>query len=280
VTSIDTGVSPLERQHPEWKPWLAVVDEVLREVANPRWDAMVPADSPVRERHAPRLAGLRLELESGAVRRLLDAVIRIARRRGAPALAALGPVSREDIDISALFAASLTQDGDRVAHIATGVSADPSALQAIATLLPVPFLQACNRRWAPTMAKEWDEGYCPVCGAWPALVEVRGIERNRHFRCGRCGSEWPSQCLWCPYCRTTGHEDLITLVLDQSGVSSAIEACRRCRGYVKTFTKLQGSPAARVLVDDLASVELDIAAVERGYERPPGAGHSLDLTVG
>jgi formate dehydrogenase maturation protein FdhE len=58
-----------------------------------------------------------------------------------------------------------------------------------------------------------------------------------------------------------------------------IEACKRCLGYVKTFTKLQGSPAARVILDDLASVDLDVAAFEQGYRHPQGTGYALNVTV-
>jgi FdhE protein len=58
-----------------------------------------------------------------------------------------------------------------------------------------------------------------------------------------------------------------------------IDACKRCLGYVKTFTTLQGSPPAKVMVDDLASVDLDIAALEQGYRRPAGAGYALDITI-
>jgi hypothetical protein len=33
------------------------------------------------------------------------------------------------------------------------------------------------------------------------------------------------------------------------------------------------------MVDDLASVDLDIAALELGYRRPAGAGYALDVNV-
>jgi hypothetical protein len=34
------------------------------------------------------------------------------------------------------------------------------------------------------------------------------------------------------------------------------------------------------MIDDLATVDLDIAAVEHGYRRPPGPGYALNVTVG
>jgi FdhE protein len=108
---------------------------------------------------------------------------------------------------------------------------------------------------------------------------VRGIERSRHFRCGGCGSAWQAHCLSCPYCGITDHEELVSLVPEKSGSNAMIEACKHCFGYVKSFTLLQGSPPARVLLDDLASVHLDVAAVERGYKRPQGAGYAIAVNV-
>jgi FdhE protein len=127
-----------------------------------------------------------------------------------------------------------------------------------------------------TLAASWIEGYGPVCGAWPAFAEVRGIERSRHLR---CGGEWQTRCLYCLYCGMTDHKELVSLVPEKSGSNAAIDACKRCLGYVKAFTTLQGSPPANVMVDDLASVDLDIAALGQGYRRPEGVGYSLDIKI-
>jgi FdhE protein len=77
----------------------------------------------------------------------------------------------------------------------------------------------------------------------------------------------------------TDHNELVSLVPEKSGSNSVIDACQRCLGYVKTFTTLQGSPPAKVMIDDLASVDLDIAAMQQGYKRPDGAGYALDVIV-
>jgi FdhE protein len=85
--------------------------------------------------------------------------------------------------------------------------------------------------------------------------------------------------LFCPYCGVTDHEELVSLVPEKSGSNSVIEACKHCLGYVKSFTRLQGSPPAEVLLEDLASVELDVAAIEQGYKRPQGTGYALTVNV-
>ena len=279
MTAIDTGLQDLKRRHPEWEPWLAVIQEILSEAANPKWDAVVPVRTEAQQDKVPLLAGVTLGLEKSSVRRVLEQLIRIAYRSGTPKMATLEPTLHAELDILTLFKMSLCQDTDRIGETAAFVGADSEAFQAVVALLPVPFLQACNRRWTPSIAKSWVEGYCPVCGAWPAFTEVRGIERNRYFRCGRCGGEWQSHCLYCPYCSMNDHRELVSLVPEKSGSNSVIDACKRCFGYVKTFTKLQGSPPAKVMLDDLATVDLDVAALEQGYKRPQGAGYSFDVTV-
>jgi FdhE protein len=194
-------------------------------------------------------------------------------------MATLEAAVHADLDIFSLFRASLQQDVDQLKEIAAAIDVDTEAFHAVAAMVPVPFLQACNRRWARAIAVSWMEGYCPVCGAWPAFAEVRGIERSRYLRCGHCGGEWQAHLLFCPFCGITDHNQQVSLVPEKSS-NSAIDACKRCLGYVKTFTKLQGSAPAKILLDDLASVELDVAAAEQGYRRPQGAGYSLNVIVG
>ncbi|HJQ39276.1 MAG TPA: formate dehydrogenase accessory protein FdhE, partial [Thermoanaerobaculia bacterium] len=185
-----------------------------------------------------------------------------------------------DVDVLALFAASMGQNDAVVRAVASTVDrrVDAEALQAVVALLAVPFLQACNRGLAPLIRESWVEGYCPLCGSWPAFAEVRGIERIRCFRCGRCGGEWHARALHCPYCAQDDHASLVSLV-PQNGSSDVIDGCRRCLGYVKTLTRLQGCQPAAVMLEDLATVDLDVAALDQGYVRPAGLGYPLTLSM-
>ncbi len=279
TTSLNTAVLDLGRQYPEWQPWLTVIEEVLREATDSQWEASVAEPPESQESKVPLLAGATLSMDITAVGRWSERLMRAAYRSGAPKMSTLNGVPQKRLNTVDLFKSSLCQNGKWLGEAAVELDVDVDALQAVALLIPVPFLQACNRRWASSIAESWTEGYCPVCGAWPALAEVRGIERSRYLRCGRCGGGWQAQCLSCPYCGTTDHEELVSLVPEKSGSNGAIDACKRCLGYVKTFTTLQGSPPANVMVDDLASVDLDIAALQQGYRRPEGAGYSLDIKI-
>jgi FdhE protein len=279
MTAPDSALTGLRRERPEWEPWLAVVDEILREAGNPAWEAAVPASAPAQRPAVPLLAGTTLTLDNGLVRRLFERLIRTASRAGTPKMSSLKAALHADLEWAPLFRASLCQSSDRINEIAAVSGADAEALHAVIALLPVPFLHACNRRWASSISESWVEGYCPVCGSLPAFAEVRGIERNRYFRCGRCGGGWHARALYCPYCAMSDHDELVALVPEKGASNAVIDACQRCLGYVKTFTRLQGCSPGAVTLEDLASVDLDVAAIEHGFARPPGPGFTLGITV-
>ncbi len=209
TASIESDLQDLGRQRPEWEPWLAVIQEVLRETANAQWDGFVPAAIEARESKVPLLAGAVIALETTWLRRWTDQLIRTASRSGTEKMASLKRAIRKPADPLRLFEASLRLDDSAPKQIAVNCGVDPDAFHAVAALLPVPFLHACNRRWAHSIPQGWVEGYCPVCGAWPAVAEVRGIDRSRYFRCGRCAGEWQVNCLVCAFCGMTDHEQLV-----------------------------------------------------------------------
>jgi FdhE protein len=288
MSAPDAALNGLRREHPEFEPWLAVVDEILREAGSPAWEAAVPAvseaPSHAQSTAVPLLAGTTLTLEAALVRRLFERLIRTASRVGTPKMASLKAALHAGLEWAPLFTASLCEDSDRINEIAAVSGADAEALHAVIALLPVPFLHGCNRRWASSISASWVEGYCPVCGSLPTFAEVRGIERNRYFRCGRCGGEWHARALHCPYCAMSDHDELVALVPEKAGSNAVgsnavIDACKRCLGYVKTFTRLQGCSPGAVMLEDLASVDLDVAAIEHGFARSQGPGFALGVTV-
>ena len=80
------------------------------------------------------------------------------------------------------------------------------------------------------------------------------------------------------------HDELVALVPEKTGSTAVgsnavIEACQRCLGYVKTFPRLKGCSPIAVMLEDLASVDLDVAAIEHGFARPLGPGFALGVTV-
>jgi formate dehydrogenase maturation protein FdhE len=55
--------------------------------------------------------------------------------------------------------------------------------------------------------------------------------------------------------------------------------CERCKGYLKVGNAFDPPPPELVAFDDLASVHLDVAAIERGYQRPTGTGYTIEISL-
>lgn len=272
----------LTQAQPEWSPWLRVVRELLPELSRPSWDAEAPGVAPSSSTLSPQLAGATLRPDGRAVAQLLDRLTSTARAQGLQALAGTehqGPKATVE-DALGVFLAAVNSDEDALQWRATRTGATAEGVRALAELLAMPYLHGCARRWAAASPRaDWSQGYCPVCGAWPTLAEVRGVERARHLRCGRCGAGWPMPVLACTYCGTTDHDTLGTLVVDEPGERFTVDVCRTCSGYLKSCTTLQATPSNELLVTDLSSVAFDLAAVERGFRRPPGPGVALRAAI-
>ena len=70
-----------------------------------------------------------------------------------------------------------------------------------------------------------------------------------------------------PLLRMTDHEELVSLVPENSGSNAVVDACKRCLGYVKTLRGFRAVPR-QLILDDLASVELDVAAADKATDVP------------
>ena len=279
MTTTPVSIDALRRQRPEWQPWLAVVEEVVRDATNPAWESAVPEVARGRDRGVPLLDRCTIAVPVRDARRLLARLARAASRCGTSPMASVAGALRDTPDVAAVFEGSLRRDDDLKGVGAARSQEHAEGIQAIVPLVAVPLLHACNRRLSSSIPGAWTEGYCPVCGSWPAFAEVRGIERSRYLRCGRCGGEWFAHALRCGYCGMSDHDELVALVPQDNGGQAIVEACRRCLGYLKTFTRLQGCPPDAVMLEDLATVDLDVVALTNGFTRPAGAGRRLEVSV-
>ena len=109
---------------------------------------------------------------------------------------------------------------------------------------------------------------CPRCG-WPPQVsrledepDARG---NRRLVCALCATAWTFPRAVCPSCGVSGDQGL-EFHVDDGLAHVRVEACKTCRRYLKSVD-LRVVGVAEPLVDDLATVELDLWAAERGLEK-------------
>lgn len=267
---------PHSAADPSVRPWRLLLDVVEDAAGDRDWARAVPAPGG-GEDGQPLLDGVTIRLEAQTLERWTSRLLDTAAASGGRASTLAGAAAR--IDVLALLRAALTGDDGQTRDLATRAGADAEALSAVAPLLPIPLLRACGAAWAARLPPAWARGYCPICGAWPTLAEERGLERSRQLRCGACGGDWRAPWLTCPFCDNADHDRLRGLVPAAGGELRKVEACGVCHGYVKTFTTLTARPAAAVMAADLDSIELDVAALERGYQRPRRRAVPVDVRV-
>jgi len=249
----------LAREHPEWQGWLDVMRSAFERAGSPEWQEIVVTPAPDRPAGAPWLAGAVIDVPEPVARRWTSALLRSAGARA------------DAIDPATFLAVAVALDPEGLAALGRTIGLDADRLRALAHPAALPLLSACPAR-AGAPPTDWTHGYCPVCGAWAAMSELRGLELSRHLRCGRCGADWPAAWLACIFCGNDDHEALAGLVSESAGPMRRVDTCRRCQAYLKTVTTLVARSHAEVVLEDLATVAYDVSALDTGAIRPPGLG--------
>lgn len=108
---------------------------------------------------------------------------------------------------------------------------------------------------------------CPFCKRKPGLGVLRplGEGSQRSLICSFCLAEWEFRRIVCPGC---GEEDPAKLPVYTAEELQhvRVEACDSCKSYIKTVD-LTKSGLGEPVVDEIASVALDLWAGQRGYAK-------------
>jgi FdhE protein len=252
---------------PAWEPWLALVATATAEAQHPSWSgcARIGED---RAGQAPLLHDATLNVDAtraaNLVRQLADH---------------FGVVAIEKVDPLALILGGVERDRDTIERLAGKLAIPYDTVAVCCQLTALPLLINAVRLLSTEGALKWQRGYCPVCGAWPSLAEMRGIQRERRLRCGCCGSDWPIPVLRCAFCDEIDHQKLGFLLNEQGEPGVRVETCSTCRGYLKSTTTLGAMSFAALVRKDLSTIPYDLVARDRGYTRPNRPGWQLSVEI-
>src|SRR5581483_2095571 len=187
-------------------------------------------------------------------------------------------VARICRDIQTLPVAQLEAQADLL--LGAGVSARPTGGEAQIDASMAPFIMAALQvYWTSLLASlNHDEvsenigrvdvpGVCPVCGTEPVASIVRAekaYQGYRYLHCALCATEWHLVRIKCSHCESTEGIHYHSI----EGGSSALraEACDHCKTYRKICYQ-EHDRDVEPLVDDLASLALDLLMTEAGFQR-------------
>jgi FdhE protein len=181
------------------------------------------------------------------------------------ALHASWRVSRESPAWSEMvLRAVLSEDAAGLLGAAEQTGLEPQVLGFLGLTALSPFLDVLREAYAGRMADdEWGLGICPLCGSEPdmACFDKSG---KRRLCCGFCGTEWSYPRRKCPFCANTDPETLGYFV-DEEREALRVDFCETCTRYIKTVNAGLLEEPAPMEVERLASVYLDVLALEHGF---------------
>ena len=231
----------------------------LTDLGRPREEDVFPLRALLREEHRDLLLPRFPEF--------LDHV----RRTGSPALADAAAALRSvpEDRWEALLEAYWFQD--------TGGESDDSEVMAI-DFFPKAFLQPYASLLAGGLRGDGEEAEidwkvaegiaaCPMCGARAQVSVLRpeGHGSSRSLVCSLCATEWRFKRVRCVACGEEEFERLVFLTTEEFR-HVRINACDTCHTYFKEVDLVKELAAVPV-VDEIATMPLDVVAVERGYRK-------------
>ena len=134
-----------------------------------------------------------------------------------------------------------------------------------------PVLEAVAQSFV--ISADWTESDCPVCRGIPQVSAI--VEESdefmqgspRYLICSRCAYWWRFARATCPTCGEHDPKNLGSFRAE-AWPWARIDNCESCRSYIKTFDlREQGAGPVVPLIDDLATIALDLWAQDQGSNR-------------
>lgn len=144
------------------------------------------------------------------------------------------------------------------------LSADAAGLEPVILQAMRPFLtRSADAIMAKTDLAGWTAGTCPLCAGEPDFAVITPAA-DRILICGRCSARWHFHQVTCPFC-TNSDRSRITSFASRDG-QYRLYACDVCERYLKAFDARRASRSVMPVVDAVATLPLDAAAMQKGYK--------------
>jgi hypothetical protein len=138
----------------------------------------------------------------------------------------------------------------------------PALVDEVLALALRPFLTRCADSWTQVLdLSAWQRGYCPLCGFEPEIATITA--HDRFMICGRCAAQWPLPAPTCPFCAESSASG-VTSFASRDG-RYRVYGCNSCRRYLKAYNAVGADRPALPVVDSIATLPLDAAAMQKGY---------------
>ncbi len=139
-----------------------------------------------------------------------------------------------------------------------------SGLESVLLQAMRPFLtRSADAIMARSDLSSWHHGTCPLCGGEPDFAVITPAA-DRLLICGRCSARWRFDQLTCPFCMNSDRSR-ITSFASRDG-RYRLYACDVCERYIKAFDARHATRPVMPVVDTVATLPFDAAAIQKGYK--------------
>ncbi len=174
-------------------------------------------------------------------------------------------LQQKRMDVKELVRSALQEE--KVEQAASALKLDRKVLLFLAYQSIKPSIDATVEKLQPEVEEEaWLKGHCPICGSQPDLSLFKGTEGKRYLHCSFCGHEWRFDRMTCPFCMSPNQE-AHPYFRAEGEEAYRIDACDACHQYIKTIDA-RAIDMVEPGLEDLATLHLDLLAIQKGYQRP------------
>lgn len=149
------------------------------------------------------------------------------------------------------------------AHLPSSPGAEDPVVGQVLALAMRPYLSRCAEVLQQREELSgWTHPHCALCGGEPDFSVITPAA-ERHLICGRCALRWKFESLTCPYCRNSERARITSFATTDG--QYRVYACDVCKRYLKAYDGRRTTRPVMPMVDTVATLPLDAAAMQRGY---------------
>ena len=176
----------------------------------------------------------------------------------------LGPVTLAEVAIELREAGPARWESLLASHWIASPLEEADLFFARAFLEPYAAALAQRITIDPSAARD---PQCPKCGRRPQVGVLRVEEHGskRSLICSFCATEWDYRRIVCPACGEQKFDELPIYTADTMP-HVRVDACESCKSYLLSVDLTKDADAVPV-VDELASIPLNIWAQQQGYRK-------------
>ena len=227
------------------------------------WAARRQAGFPLLSRDA-------LQIDTAQANRFIAALINCLLNLGQEGQAELKQIAEalatDNFPSEKLLIACLEKDRAPFAAAAEQLQTPAALLEYVCSTTLASGLQQWLDKVPPPQIGGWQEGYCPICGAIPAMGELVGDEGQKKLHCSLCATSWDITRIKCSYCgieKTDGLEYFTAA----GEIGYRVDICRKCSCYLKVVDSRELGSGLPMDVEDINTMHLDLLAQKEGFAK-------------